>query len=466
MVSLFNRIERKSIMDSDGSQLLLGSLIILLFVLVKSFFTAAEFAVTEINDAKVKSFKEKNGAKKILFSLMQKPSKLITAFAVHRILSAVLIAYMSMFVYHSRLSAYLEKNTHNTTLSQVLSIVIIFAAVVLVMTVVCDGVPKRIVCRKDADTFAIFAAPIVKYLVILLLPLTSLCGMLTTLISRIFGVTPSDDRDVVTEEEILMMVDAGNETGVIEESQRDMINNVFEFDDMPVSDIMTHRTSIIGVEKTLPIQEVINASISSGFSRIPVYDDSIDHITGIVCVKDLLCLIGSDYSKNTEAKTFVRETIFVPETMPCGKLFKMLTAKKMQMAVVIDEYGGTAGLVTMEDVVESIVGNIQDEYDDEHEEIVKVSENTFTIDGTAEPEEILEQLGITLPEDNNFDTMSGFIVDLIGRIPEENENPSVEYGNVRFTVLVTEDMHVAKIKAEILKKDEDEKEQNANEEKD
>lgn len=453
-------------MDSDGSRLLIGSIIILLCLVLKGYFSASEYAIMEMNDAKVKSFEGKDGAKKCLFSLASTPTRLITSFSVFRILSAVFIAYMSYMVYFKDLSVLLLHYTEYKNVSNIIAIIIIFLLTVTIISVICEGVPKRIVCKKDSDSFAVFSAYSVRCLVVIMTPLTAISSLLTSALSALFGVTSSDNKDVVTEEEILMMVDAGNETGVIEESQREMINNVFEFDDLDVSDIMTHRTGIIGADASWGIHQVVKASIDSGFSRIPVYENSIDHITGIICVKDLLCLIGSDYSMNTEARTFMRDTIYVPESMPCGNLFKLLTEKKMQMAVVIDEYGGTAGLVTMEDVVESIVGNIQDEYDDEHEEIVKVSDNTYTIDGTANPEEILEQLGIILPEDNDFDTMSGFIIDLLGRIPEENETPSVQYENVLFTVLVTEDMHIAKIKAEIISKNENEKEQDVNEEKD
>ena len=174
-------------------------------------------------------------------------------------------------------------------------------------------------------------------------------------------------------------------------------------------------------------------------------------------------MIGSDASSSAKAESFVREVLFVPETIPCGELFKQLSEKHMQMAVAADEYGGTAGIVTMEDILESIVGNIQDEYDDETEEIIKISDDTYTIDGTAEPEHILENFGITLPEDNDFDTMSGFIVSLLGRIPGEDENPSVTYENVVFTVLIVEDMCITKLKATVINENDKSKENDENE---
>lgn len=299
-------------------------------------------------------------------------------------------------------------------------------------------------------------------MVIILTPLTELSSLLIRILSKIFVSGSVSEKDVVTEEEILMMVDAGSETGVVEQSQREMINNVFDFDDRLVSEVMTHRTDVTAVKTSAKISEIVNAAIESGFSRIPVYEDSIDHIVGIICVKDLLCFVGSEAAESAEAASFVRDIIYLPESVPCGDAFRRLTAEKMQMAAVIDEYGGTAGIVTMEDIVETIVGNIQDEYDDEEENIVRISDDTYTISGTADPEEVFEKLGIPLPEkseDNSdsgefddfddFDTMSGFIVELLGRIPEENETPSVEYGNWAFTVLVTEDKCISKIKATV-----------------
>ncbi len=442
-------------MDSDG---LTGSIIILLCVLIKGFFTVCEAAVTEISDSKVKNFE--NGTKKEqqLFKLLKKPAGLITAFSVNRIFSAVFIAYLALFFYLTPLKdalAVLFKNTLTDTPAYLTSALIILVLSVLVLNVLCDGLPKRLVDPQNAEKLALSCSGAVRLLVVLLTPLTAVSSLLINLLAKLFGAGNSRDNEIVTEEEILMMVDAGNETGVIAEEQKEMINNIFEFNDLSVSDIMTHRTDVTAVEASASVSKIVNASISSGFSRIPVYKDSIDHIIGMICVKDLLCMLGTDASSEATAQNFIRDVIYVPESMACGELFKKLTEKHMQMAVVADEYGGTAGVVTMEDVVESIVGNIQDEYDDESEDIIKISDDTYTIDGMAEPDSVLETLGITLPEDNDFDTMSGFIINLLGRIPESGESPSVVYENVKFTVLIVEDMCITKLKATIINENQD-----------
>ena len=431
-------------MDSDGYA---GLIVLLTVILIKGFYTVCETAVTEIDDRRVR-----NGGKefRILANLLEQPSRLVTAFAVNRMLAAVIVAYTAAVMYIFPLAdAFSGIFGENYIAAELASAVCITLAAVLVLTVFCDGVPKKI-ASGGSEKLACFCAPFVRLLVVALTPLTALSSVLIRLFSALFGKGAASEKDVVTEEEIMMMVDAGNETGVIEESQREMINNVFEFDDRTVSDIMTHRTDITAVKIPADVSEIVNAAISSGFSRIPVYEDTIDHIIGIICVKDLLCLVGSEAAESALAESFVREIVYFPESVSCGEAFKRLTAKKLQMAVVIDEYGGTAGIVTMEDIVETIVGNIQDEYDDEEEALIQISEDTYTIDGTSDPEEILPEFGINLPEDNNFDTMSGFIVELLGRIPEENENPSVKYENLLFTVLVTEDKCITKIKATIL----------------
>ena len=318
-------------MESDG---LAGSLIILAFILMKVFFTVGETAVTEISESKVKSFENGSDKEKRLFKLLSKPAKLITAFSVNRIFSAVLIAYTALIFYLSDLENAFAKLFYGSFDAvgehlwiPCVSIILILLLTVLVLTVFCDRLPKRLASSHDTEKLAVLCAAPIKLLVTLLTPLSALSNLLVNLFAKLFGIKRSSDSDVVTEEEILMMVDAGNETGVIEQSQKEMINNVFEFNDLTASDVMTHRTDIVGVENTASVSEVVNAAISSGFSRIRVYVNSMDHIIGIICVKDLLCMVGSDAASTAAAKDFVREVIYVPDTMLCGELFNFLVCR-------------------------------------------------------------------------------------------------------------------------------------------
>lgn len=431
-----------------------GIAVIVVIVLLRAFFTLCEFAVTEINDSVVKDFENEKGSKKILSSVLSKPSAMITTFSANRILSAVVISLCSFTVFFPSLYkciiSLFEGNYFADEFSIIISSVIIVLSTVVVMTVFSDRIPKRIAMAADSVSLAVFVALPVRILIILLTPLTALCGLLTKLFSFLFGLSQTDERDIATEEEILMLVDARNETGELEEAQKEMISNIFEFDDTLAGDVMTHRTDIDAVDINAKVPDVIRLAIDSGRSRIPVYENTIDSILGFVCVKDLLCLIGCENVEGFEIKSFIRDVLYVPGTNSCGEVFEMMRKNKAQLAVVVDEYGGTAGLITMEDILESIVGNIQDEYDDDAEEIVEVSEGTYMISGTSDPEKILSVLGKELPEEHEYDTMGGFITDLLGRIPEENENASVVYEDIEFTVLITEEKRITKIKAVVL----------------
>ncbi len=440
-------------MISDGPTIYY---IIVTFLIVKAFYTACEVSITEISEAKVKSYEFGNKRERRLYNLLKHPAKLLTTFSFSRIFSVAIISYLAVITALPPLSKFstdffMLGDSKFVSLIQnfVIAIVTVLVAVI-VMTVFCDGIPRRIISAKNSEKFALFSVGFVQTLVIILTPVTAISNLFISLFSGAFGIKAENQSDIVTEEEILMMVDAGNETGVIEQSQKDMINNVIEFNDLTASDIMTHRTDIVAVSESDNIYDVVSASINSGFSRIPVYRDSIDHIIGIICVKDLLCMVGTDSSEKIGITDFIREVIYLPESVSCSIIFKKLTEEKMQIVIIVDEYGGTAGIVSMEDVVETIVGNIQDEYDDEADDIIEISEDTYIINGTAEPEDVLRQIGINLSDDNDFDTISGFIVDLLGRIPDENENPSLVYKNVMFTILVTKEMCITKIKAKIL----------------
>lgn len=256
----------------------------------------------------------------------------------------------------------------------------------------------------------------------------------------------------VTIEEILTMVDVGEQEGILEKSKKKMINNIFEFADVTVEEVMTHRVDLVAVEEQDSIQTLVYYAIHDGFSRIPVYKNDIDNIVGIVYVKDLLSLIGCESLESYTLRHFIREVLYIPETTKCYDLFKQFTEKKQHIAVVVDEYGGTAGVVTMEDLVESIVGNIQDEYDDEEEKIKKINDTTYILEGSADVDDVSEILGLEIEENSDYDTLGGFIIDCLGRIPDEGEHPVLQIGQIEFTVLVVADRHISKVRAVRLPK--------------
>lgn len=252
-----------------------------------------------------------------------------------------------------------------------------------------------------------------------------------------------------TEEEIKQLVEGDEQVGELEKNQRDMINNIFEWDDLTAGDIMTHRTDIDAVEINDSIEAAVKLSIEEGRSRIPVFKDDLDNIKGIIYVKDLLKFVGTKITANDKIADYIRKPMFVPETIPCGKLFARMTESRTMMAIVVDEYGGTAGLVTTEDVMECIVGNIRDEYDEEEEQVMQIDEKTFTFDGVSDIDDVSEILGVNLPE-GDYDTLAGFVINQLGYLPSGNKDkPEVcTYNNLTFTVLDVNDRRIDKIKVE------------------
>lgn len=252
-------------------------------------------------------------------------------------------------------------------------------------------------------------------------------------------------------QEIMQLVEQDQQSGLLELSQREMINNIFLFDDITAGDIMTHRTDIEAVEDSASLSDVVDMAIKEGFSRIPVFKEDLDNITGIVYVKDLLKFIGTKISSDESLKDYLRTPLFVPETISCIKLFKQMKDKRVQLAIVVDEYGGTAGLVSMEDILESIVGNIQDEYDNEEKEYEKIDDKTYIFDGSADTELFEKVLKINIP-DGDYDTVAGFVINLLGYVPDDFKNDdavTVQYENIIFTVLKVEERRIEQIKVEI-----------------
>ena len=327
-------------------------------------------------------------------------------------------------------------------------------AAVVLCTLLCaalflllaDFTPKKFVAHKSARNtrYSYKLIRLIRVLSALMRPFMKLCDFISDGIMRLFGNDPKALDETVTEEEILHMVGEGEELGVIEETERDMITNILDFNDTTVSEVMTHRTDICAVSESATIEDVTSVAAEEGFSRLPVYREDIDAIAGICYAKDFLPYVGKPVPSFIHLRDMLRPAYFIPESKKCSQLFREFQERRIQIAVVVDEYGGTAGLITLEDLIESILGNIQDEYDNEAEEIFLVSENEFTVDGTTSIDEISDLTGVELPE-GDYDTIAGLVTDLLGRIPKEGEHPSVQVKNLDITVLSVEDQRLSRL---------------------
>lgn len=314
---------------------------------------------------------------------------------------------------------------------------------VLLFFLFCDLLPKK-GARHSGGQYAYRHAKLIGGLSKAAMPLLSFANLTANGVLRLFRIDPHSLDDAVTEEEILQMVGEGEEKGVIEETEKDMIANILDFNDITASEVMTHRTDIAAVPDDADLGQVVAVAMEHGCSRVPVYHEDIDSVVGICYVKDLLPFVGVQIPQSADITRLMRPAYFIPETKKCSQLFTELTERKVQIAIVVDEYGGTAGLITLEDLVESIVGNIQDEYDNEEEEIRQVSERVFTVDGAASINEISDLTDTELPE-GGYDTIAGLVTELLGRIPKEGERPQVQVSGLTITVLEIEDNRLSRL---------------------
>lgn len=304
----------------------------------------------------------------------------------------------------------------------------------------CCLLPRRLATRHP-EKVALALIPIFSVIYTLSYPLYGLCAVFAYPFVRIAGVKLHDDGETVTEEDIRGMIDVGEEIGTIEGTQKDMVNNIFEFDDITAAEIMTPRIDVAAVDVEDGLIEALRIAVDNGYSRLPVYEEDIDHIIGILYIKDLLPYVGRNLPKNVTIRILLRDTHFVPDTKKCDELFEEMNAKHLQMAIVVDEYGGVAGIVTIEDLLESIVGNMQDEFDNEEEEITQLDDDSFEIDGALSIGELEELLSVELPE-GDYDTLAGFILDQLGHIPADGEEATVQYEDITFTVKGMDDLRI------------------------
>ncbi|MCH3972672.1 MAG: hemolysin family protein [Oscillospiraceae bacterium] len=422
-----------------------GSLLLLaVLILVNGLFSAAEIAVVRLSDNKVKKMAEDGDRRACtLLKLTQDSNRFLATVQVGVTLAGFLASAAASQSFGEMLANAMQGTGLPHHVLQVLASVIITLILSYFTLVLGELVPKQLAIRRT-ESIAFRFAGFLNGVAVFFTPLVKLLTGSTTLVLRLFGVHPEkEDREAVTEEEIRLMVDEGEETGAIEESEKDMISNVLDFDDNPVSEVMTHRTEISAVEDTETLQDAVQLSMEKGFSRIPVYHEDLDNILGFLYVKDLLKFIGKP-PQPVKLTALMRPATFVPETQSCSRLFQEMTEQHRQIAVVVDEFGGTEGLITLEDLLESIVGNIQDEYDQEEEEILADGPNRWSVDGALLVEDAEDLTGVSLPK-GDYDTLAGLMVEQLGRIPQENETPTVTCGALTLTALRIHDRRIERI---------------------
>lgn len=423
-------------------------LILIILVLINAFFAASEIAFISLNDAKVDiDAKEGNKKAKKIKKMLENPSKFLATIQIGITFAGFLSSAFAAEKFAGELSPILYNWIPAISLGAWNKVAIIIITIILSYFTLIFGelVPKRI-AMKYSEKIAYGSIGVIRAISIVMSPFVRFLTFSTNIVSKIFGVSENEE-ETVTEEEIRMMVDVGEEKGTIDEEEKTMINNVFEFNDKIVSEIMVPRTEIYAVDMNLSISESIEEMTENEefrYSRIVVYEENIDNVKGIVYLKDILL---SGKNKNTKIKNLVKEAYFVPDSKPVNELFEEMRKNRKQIAIAVDEYGGTSGLVTMEDILEEIVGEIYDEYDEVEDIYQEIDENTFILSGSMAIYEVEGLLNIEI-EDGDYDTLSGYLVEQLGRIPDEKEKRLVvETPEITYKIEEIKDKRIVKVKA-------------------
>ena len=421
-------------------------IVLIILILINAYFAASEIAFISLNDAKIeKQAKEGNKKAKQIEKMLKTPSKFLATIQIGITLAGFLSSAFASETFADKIAPYLYNMIPAISLGVWKSLSIIFITIILSFFTLVFGelVPKRI-AMKHYEKISFATIGVIRTISIITAPFVKLLTSVTNGISKIFGVGENEE-ETVTEEEIKMMVDQGKESGTIKEDEKELINNVFEFNDITVSEIMRHRKDIFAVDINISTDELLEelSKEEYRYSRIPVYDETIDEIKGVLYVKDVLKNINK---KTFKVKNVIKDAYFISQNRLINEVFKELQKNKKQLAIILDEYGGTAGIVTMEDILEELVGDIYDEYDKEESEYEKIDENTYILSGSMPIFDVNKLLEADIPE-GEFDTISGFLQDRLGRIPEDKEKPVIETEKVTYKIEKSEDKRIIKIKA-------------------
>ncbi|CUN54641.1 Putative Mg2+ and Co2+ transporter CorB [Turicibacter sanguinis] len=430
-------------MDPEPMSLVSQFVLILLLTLLNAFFASAEMAIVSVNRNRIKMLAD-DGDKKasLLADLLEEPNKFLSTIQV----GITLAGFFSSASAATGISEVIGASLSQLGIPYAQSISLIVITIILSYFTLVFGelVPKRIALQKSEQMAMLSVRPIV-FVFKFAKPFVKLLSLSTNVLLRVIGMSDTDLEEKVSREEIKSLVDAGEEYGVINQIEKEMINSIFDFDDKLAKEVMTPRTEVYMINSKLPLS--IEELLEENYSRIPVYEGDIDNIIGILYLKDFLHEAYQVGFENVDIKTLLHRPYFVPECKNIDQLFKELQKSKKHLAVLIDEYGGFSGIVTIEDLIEEVMGDINDEYDDDDPVIRKIDNDTYIVNGLISIKELNDKLQLNLDEETeDYDTLGGFLINQIDYIPSETEECMVEYENLLFKVQCVKDKRIETVK--------------------
>lgn len=431
---------------------------VIMIVVLMALNAIMEAMVTALENVSVPNVEKRASegerkAKQIL-SLLKKRSRYITVadLVCMSCVAGIAVSYLKNLL-PALLGAFLPLFPEYPAVASVLAGVV---TVLLVMLVeLCSiKIPRR-AAFWHAEGYASATAGILRLFMVLLSPFAWFLEALSSGFLGLFRIKPSEE-EKVTEEELLSTVTEAQETGILEAEEAEMIHNIFEFDQKEVNDIMTHRKHVVAVNADMSLAEAMNFMLEEPYTRFPVYEEALENIVGILHLKDVMALYIDSSAEELKTKTVkdaARAPYFVPDTKNLDALFKDMQKRKIHMAIAVDEYGQTAGIVTMEDLLEEIVGDIQDEYDEEEEEIMPQADGSFLVRGTANLEELSELTGLETGE-TEFDILNGLLISELGHIPQDGERAAIKYNGYLINILETRNKTITLVRMKKLPKEE------------
>ena len=433
-------------MDPEPMNLVSQFILILLLTLLNAFFASAEMAIVSVNRNRIKMLAD-DGDKKasLLADLLEEPNKFLSTIQV----GITLAGFFSSASAATGISEVIGASLSQLGIpyAQSISLVVITLLLSYVTLVFGELVPKRIALQKSEQMAMLSVRPIV-FVFKFAKPFVKLLSLSTNVLLRVIGMSDTDLEEKVSREEIKSLVDAGEEYGVINQIEKEMINSIFDFDDKLAKEVMTPRTEVYMINSQLPLS--IEELLEENYSRIPVYEGDIDNIIGVLYLKDFLHEAYQVGFENVNLKKLLHRPYFVPECKNIDQLFKELQKSKKHLAVLIDEYGGFSGIVTIEDLIEEVMGDINDEYDDDEPFIRKIDNDTYIVNGLISIKELNDTLHLNLDEETeDYDTLGGFLINQIDYIPSETEECMVEYENLLFKVQCVKDKRIETVKIHI-----------------
>jgi len=423
--------------------------LIVFFIVLNGVFAASEIALVSASKREIQEDAESGSkvSKKAIrvLKLIENPTRFLSTIQIGITMFGFINGVIAADAFSNMISDQLASWTGLETLILIPIVTFIITLILTYFQVIFgELVPKRIAMKSPEKVSYMFIG-FLSVIAVIMKPFVVLLTSSANLIMRLMGINPQDDDDTLSEEELILELNASESKGFIDRSENEMIQNIFEFDSTTVDEVMTHRTEVSAIDLEATRDELISFVTNEKYTRFPVYEDNLDKIVGTLHVKDLLRYISEHPDpKDFNLQEMLRDPLFVPQSKNTRALFREMKLTKTHIAIVIDEYGGTAGIITFEDLIEEILGNISDEYDEDEIEIQAINDNQYEIDGLIDLDDVEDLLHAGLPVED-YDTLSGFMLGQLGRFPDDEESVVVIFSNYRFEVLAYEDRIIERV---------------------